>query len=233
MTISDLDFKRSERRGFPETVLCAWKSNEQLIQIFSAFAHQGKSALGTRATPEQIEQLMQQADQGLLPPVYADISCGVVAMDGIDRSCQAVVAPLRVAPLDIPHVALIAAGTSDYRVIREAAAVCTYFDVPYVAHMDKGVACIERILRTADCLKSAVAVIVAAGMDGALPSVCAGLVSVPIIAVPTSVGYGASFDGLAALLSMLNSCSEGVSVVNIDNGFGAAYQAAQIYRLLV
>lgn len=231
MTTSDIDFNRAERRGFPETILCAWKTQDQLLEIFKKFADKDLTALGTRATPEQIDFLVQQHQAGELPPIHAHKASGVIVMDNSICNLGSLVDSLPHTKPSGAHVALVAAGSSDVSVVHEASSVLGYFGIPHVAYVDKGVASISRIMNLAEDLTDAVAVIVVAGMDGALPSVTAGLVSAPVIAVPTSVGYGSSFEGLAALLAMLNSCAEGVSVVNIDNGFGAAYQAAQIYRL--
>lgn len=231
MTTSDIDFNRTQRRGFPETILCAWKSEDQLLEIFKKFADKDLTALGTRATPEQITFLVQQHQAGVLPQIHTQEESGVIVMDNSTHNLSSLVDTLPATKPEGAHVALISAGSSDVSVVQEAASVLGYFGIPHVAYVDKGVASLSRIMNLTESLSDAVAIIVVAGMDGALPSVTAGLVSVPVIAVPTSVGYGSSFEGLAALLAMLNSCAEGISVVNIDNGFGAAYQAAQIYRL--
>ncbi|MBU0927420.1 MAG: nickel pincer cofactor biosynthesis protein LarB, partial [Spirochaetes bacterium] len=131
-------------------------------------------------------------------------------------------------PAGSPYIAVVAAGTSDYAVAEEAAVTARMFGRAVETVYDVGVAGIHRLFRRLDLIRGASVVVAVAGMEGALPSVLAGLVSVPTIAVPTSVGYGASFGGLAALLAMLNSCASGVSVVNIDNGYGAGYQASLI-----
>jgi NCAIR mutase (PurE)-related protein len=216
----DLDFARVDterraRRGFPEVIFCAGKLPEQVLSIARVLLDADGVVLGTRATPEQFQALV---------PEFPDASFHPAA-----RCITIIRHPL---PPLAGTVAVVCAGTSDIPVAEEAAVTLETFGSAVDRINDVGVAGIHRLLAVRDRLEAANAVIVAAGMEGALPSAVAGLISKPVIAVPTSVGYGASFGGIAALLGMLNSCGSGVTVVNIDNGFGAAYAAANISRLL-
>jgi pyridinium-3,5-biscarboxylic acid mononucleotide synthase len=209
--IADLDHDRTERRGYPEAVYGPGKSDEQLASIAAAVAAAGTRTLFTRITPAQAE-LIRDA----LPDVVYDLEARLLAW-----------------PADPPapaggRVVVAAAGTSDLPVAREALLTVRHLGRPAELIVDVGVAGLHRVLGHLETLRAARAIVVAAGMDGALPSVVAGLVPAPVIAVPTSVGYGAAFDGLAALLTMLNACAPGVAVVNIDNGYGAGHLAAQI-----
>jgi NCAIR mutase (PurE)-related protein len=216
----DLDFARVDtgrrtRRGFPEVIFCAGKLPEQVVAIARALVEADGVVLGTRATPEHFEAVL---------PEFPDARFHAVA-----RCITVIRQPL---PPLVGRVAVVCAGTSDIPVAEEAAVTLETFGSVVDRISDVGVAGIHRLLAVRDRLEACNAVIVAAGMEGALPSAVAGLISKPIIAVPTSVGYGASFGGIAALLGMLNSCGSGVTVVNIDNGFGAGYAAANISRLL-
>ena len=210
-SIANLDLDREARRGFPEAVFCEGKTTDQICAIAQELSRQNSRTLFTRISPAAAE-----AVRTLLPDA------------GYDP-----LARLLWWPPDFPEpsgkkVVVACAGTSDLPVAREAWLTARYLGRDADLLVDVGVAGLHRILAHLDLLRSAGTIVVAAGMDGALPSVVAGLVSCPVVAVPTSVGYGASFDGLAALLSMLNSCSPGVAVVNIDNGYGAGHLAAQI-----
>jgi NCAIR mutase (PurE)-related protein len=208
----DLDFavidgRRGERTGYPEVVYCAGKTVEQAEAIIVKMREAGLPVLATRAEPalaERIRGLFSGADYD---PLARLIRIGR-ARDGLRGL-----------------VAVVAAGTSDLPVAREAALSAEFLGSRVELITDVGVAGIHRLYRRLEDIRRARLVVGAAGMEGALAGVIAGLVSVPVIAVPTSVGYGAAFGGLAALLGMLTSCSPGISVVNIDNGFGAAYQA--------
>jgi hypothetical protein len=206
-----IDHHREIRRGFPEVVYCAGKTPEQTAQIISRLAARARRVLGTRATPEHFE-----AAARLVPDLNHDATARAI---WIDREPER---PRR------PGVVLAAAGTSDLPVAEEAAITLDLMGHTPHRIYDIGVAGLQRLLHHVPILRSANVVIVVAGMEGALPGVVAGLIEAPLIAVPTSVGYGASFNGLAALLGMLNSCSPGVGVVNIDNGYGAAHLAAAI-----
>jgi NCAIR mutase (PurE)-related protein len=216
-----IDHHRSLRTGLPEVIYAAGKTPEQTAEIFSRMAARmsetGASVLATRATPETAAAVQQ-----LVPEARYDAVGRTISLPGPSKSSA--------SPADIPCIAVLCAGTSDLPVAEEAAVTAEVFGSRVLRLYDVGVAGVHRLLAVRDQLSEADAVIVCAGMEGALPSVVGGLVGVPVIAVPTSVGYGASFAGAAALLGMLNSCSPNVSVVNIDNGFGAAYTATLIAR---
>lgn len=209
--IADLDHDRAHRRGYPEAVYCEHKSPDQLRAIAAQVGSHGTQTLFTRAREGHAEAVLAE-----LPDAFFDIEARLLAW-----------------PPEPPRptgglVVVAAAGTSDLAVAREALLTATYLGRSCELVMDVGVAGLHRVLGRLDLLREASVVVVVAGMDGALPSVVAGLVSAPVVAVPTSVGYGAAFEGLAALLTMLNSCAPGVAVVNIDNGYGAGHLAAQI-----
>ncbi len=208
-----LDMSRKIRTGFPETIYCAGKTKEQLVQILEAFRHKGISVLGTRCSPEQAAFVAQAS----LSADYDQISGTIRMQIGEDAKLPG-------------KIAVCTGGTADVPVAEEAARTAEFFGAETVRFFDVGVAGIHRLLAKIEDIRKADVVIAVAGMEGALAGVIAGLVDTPVIAVPTSVGYGASFNGLAPLLTMLNSCAEGVSVVNIDNGFGAAVQACRILR---
>jgi NCAIR mutase (PurE)-related protein len=206
-----IDHHRALRRGVPEVIYCAGKTPEQVGQIAERMAARSAQLLGTRATPEHFAAASQ-------------------AVAGLQYDPGARCLWLDREP-DRPRktgIAIIAAGTSDLPVADEATRTLDLLGFSVDRIIDVGVAGVHRLLAHQNRLREARVLIVVAGMEGALPSVVAGLVAAPVIAVPTSVGYGASFGGLAALLGMLNSCSPGIAVVNIDNGFGAACHAAAI-----
>ncbi|MET3805624.1 NCAIR mutase (PurE)-related protein [Nakamurella sp. UYEF19] len=210
--IADLDLDRTRRRGYPEAIYCEGKSPEQVGLIAAnMLQHRGITTLFTRASPDHASAVLAH-----LPDARYSTTARLLAWP-----------PEPPEPTGRP-VVVIAAGTSDLPVAREAYLTARYLGRAVELIVDVGVAGLHRILARLETLRRAGVLVVAAGMDGALPSVVAGLVEAPVIALPTSVGYGASFGGLAALLTMLNSCSPGVSVVNIDNGYGAGYLAAQI-----
>lgn len=206
-----IDHHRDLRRGFPEVVYCAGKTPEQTAQIIERLADRAPRVLGTRASVEHFE-----ASHRLVADLKYDPIARAIYLD---REPDA---PRKAG------VVLAAAGTSDLPVAEEAARTLDLMGHAVERLYDVGVAGLHRILHHLPVLRQANVVIVVAGMEGALPGVVAGLIEPPVIAVPTSVGYGASFNGLAALLGMLNSCSPGVGVVNIDNGYGAAHLAAAI-----
>lgn len=194
-------------------VLAQWKTPEQTAEIAGRLAERADRLLVTRAGPEHFEAL-----RDVLPDaVYHEIA-RAITLDRRPEPKQA-------------GVSVLCAGTADLPIAEEAAVTSELMGNDVVRVYDVGVAGLHRLLDHLPALREARAIVVVAGMEGALPSVVAGLVSVPVIAVPTSIGYGASFGGIAPLLSMLNSCAAGVSVVNIDNGFGAGYLAAVINRL--
>ena len=210
-----LDHHRQIRRGGIETVFCAGKTAEQVRVIFDRFIAAAGNALGTRATPEQAD--------------YVRAAIPEVQYDPVSR----LLFVMRDPKPRIGCVAVCTGGTSDLPVAEEAAKTAEFFGAEVKRFYDVGIAGIHRLFACIDEIRTANAVVAIAGMEGALGGVLAGLVSVPVVAVPTSVGYGASFEGIAPLLTMLNSCAEGMSVVNIDNGFGAGYLAARINSLAV
>lgn len=208
----DLDHARTSRRGYPEAVLCDAKTPDQVRRIAADCREQATGAvLFTRADQERAD-----AVRGELPDARH-----------LPEARLVVWPPGPPAPTG-GLVVVLSAGTSDLPVAREAEVTARHLGRRTELVVDVGVAGLHRVLGHLDLLREARAIVVAAGMDGALPSVVAGLVGAPVIAVPTSVGYGASFGGIAALLTMLNACAPGVSVVNIDNGYGAGHLAAQI-----
>ncbi|MCH8815281.1 MAG: nickel pincer cofactor biosynthesis protein LarB [Chloroflexi bacterium] len=207
---AEIDHHRALRRGFPEVIYGAGKTPEQVAAIAEKLAERNGSLLATRVDIDAY-----QAIKELVPGVVYNAVARTVVLDQQGKP-------------KLPGVVICSAGTSDQPVAEEAAVTAKAMGCTVDRFYDVGVAGIHRVLDKRDALQAANAIIVIAGMDGALPSVVAGLVSAPVIAVPTSVGYGASFQGLAPLLAMLNSCAPGVSVVNIDNGFGAGYLAAVI-----
>ena len=209
---ANLDHHRSMRKDYPEVIFCSGKTPEQVAIIAERLAAVSPRVLGTRATKEHYA-----AARKLVSDIQYDEQSRVL---WLDRN------PVPKAD----GVAVVAAGTSDIPVAAEAAMTLELMGHAPNRLYDVGVAGLHRLLHRLPALREARVVIVVAGMEGALPSVVAGLLACPIIAVPTSVGYGASFGGLAALLGMLNSCAPGVAVVNIDNGFGAGYLAATINR---
>ncbi|HEY4381615.1 MAG TPA: nickel pincer cofactor biosynthesis protein LarB [Acidobacteriaceae bacterium] len=209
-----VDHHRSLRTGLPEVVFAAGKTPEQTVAIFSSLAADGVDVLATRADATTAHAVVARHPAATYNPVARTITM---------RQTSAITGTQG-------KIAVVCAGTSDIPVAEEAAVTAEVFGANVSRLYDVGVAGLHRLLAVHDDLRSAHAVIVCAGMEGALPSVVGGLVSVPVIAVPTSVGYGASFAGATALLGMLNSCSPNVTVVNIDNGFGAAYTAVLIAR---
>lgn len=212
LDFATLDHHRHLRQGQPEVVLCDRKTVEQVVEICERLAERSGGFLATRVTGRQAEALRDR-----FPGMAWHPTARVAHLAPEERREPA------------GRVLVVCAGTSDLPVAEEAAVVLEAFGVGVERMVDVGVAGLHRLLGQGSRLHEADVIIVVAGMEGALPSVVAGLVRVPVIAVPTSVGYGASFDGLAALLGMLNSCAAGVTVVNIDNGFGAA---AAAHRLL-
>ncbi len=208
-----LDHHRELRSGFGEVIFCQGKAITHLQEIYMNFYEHDRNVLGTRASVEQYEKVKE-----LLPMVQYDPLSRILSIQREKRE-------------GIGSVAVCTGGTADIAVAEEAAQTAEFFGSNVIRIYDVGVAGIHRLISKLDVLRSANCVIAVAGMEGALGSVVAGLVDKPVIAVPTSVGYGASFGGVSALLTMLNSCAEGLAVVNIDNGFGAGYMATQINRL--
>lgn len=212
--VAKLDLSRPDRTGQPESVFAQGKTPEQLLTILKAFQKRKCAVLATRCSKEQVDYLKKHR---LRDFVYHE-QARVLTLGYVHD-----------LPLCYP-VAICTGGTADIPVAEEAAVTAEFFGAEVTRHYDIGVAGIHRLFASLPKIREARAVIAVAGMEGALASVLAGLVSVPVIAVPTSVGYGASFQGLTPLLSMLNSCAEGVSVVNIDNGFGAASLVCRMFR---
>lgn len=210
-----IDHHRRLRNGYPEVIYGEGKSPEQAAAIFQHLAAHNGNVLCTRATPEMAEAIRAVTTGAAYHPV-----CRIVELR-------------RTTGAGVGLVVVATAGTSDIPVAEEAVIVLESFGSRVERLFDVGVAGIHRLLAYTDLVRQANCIVAVAGMEGALPSVIGGLVEVPVIAVPTSIGYGASFGGVTALLAMLNSCATGVSVVNIDNGFGAACQADMINKLAV
>jgi pyridinium-3,5-biscarboxylic acid mononucleotide synthase len=208
-----IDHHRALRQGMPEVIFSQGKTPKQVADIFSRLAEHGGNILATRATEEQYAAVAAQVDKA----EYRPLARAIVLKRDRKRYGRGV-------------IAVVSAGTSDIPVAEEAVVTAELMGNSVQHIYDVGVAGIHRLLAHRGVLAKARVIIVCAGMEGALPSVVGGLVGVPVIAVPTSVGYGAAFGGLAALLGMMNSCASNVSVVNIDNGFGAGYVAALINR---
>jgi NCAIR mutase (PurE)-related protein len=209
---STLDPGRLARQGFPEIVYCQSKTLSQIIDNLRALADSNGNAFGTRLQPERAPEVLAALPEANYDALGRTISLGTLPTAGSRQ------------------VALVTAGTSDLPVAAEAASTLAFLGHGVARFNDIGVAGIHRLLARIDEIRAADVVIIVAGMEGALPSVVGGLVAAPVIAVPTSVGYGAAFEGLAALLGMLNSCASGLTVVNIDNGFGAAMAAHRILQ---
>lgn len=211
-----IDHHRGLRRGFPEAVFCERKTTEQVVEILKRLSKHNSVILGTRASRDVYEAVCKE-----LPHAEYHEVARIIVVRSPDLATET-------QRDDNKYVLVITAGTADIPVAEEAAVTAEAMGSVVKRAYDIGVAGIHRLFDQKDLLDNANVIIVVAGMEGALASVVGGLVSKPVIAVPTSVGYGASFQGLAALLTMLNTCAEGVVVVNIDNGFGAGYFAHMI-----
>ena len=210
-----LDYHRKLRSGFPETVFCQGKPDEYLVQIFKNLWERNGEVLGTRADARQYELV-----RAAVPEVVYDPVSRILKVEREDKERTGC-------------IAVCTGGTADIPVAEEAAQTAEFFGSFVDRIYDVGVAGIHRLLSQRERIQKANCVVAVAGMEGALGAVIAGLVENPVIAVPTSVGYGANFNGLSALLTMINSCANGISVVNIDNGYGAGYLSTQINRLAV
>ncbi len=208
-----LDTHRQMRSGFPEVVFCSGKPDQYLVSIFKRLYEENGEVLGTRAQVAQYELVKE-----VLPQVSFDEVSHILKVEKEGKIRQG-------------KITVCTAGTADIPVAEEAAQTAEYFGSNVERIYDVGVSGLHRLLSKLDEIQEANCVIAVAGMEGALASVIGGLVSRPVIAVPTSVGYGASLNGLSALLTMINSCANGIAVVNIDNGYGAGYIATQINRL--
>ena len=213
MGYAKLDTHRKLRSGFAEVIFCSGKSDEHLLHIFGKLYEEEGEVLGTRATSEQFELIRRQ-----YPQVEFDPISHIIKIEKKDKK-------------HVGKIAICSAGTADIPVAEEAAQTAEYFGSNVERIYDIGVSGLHRMLYKLDTIQSANCVVAVAGMEGALASVLGGLVDKPVIAVPTSIGYGASMHGLSALLTMINSCANGIAVVNIDNGYGAGYMATQINRL--
>jgi NCAIR mutase (PurE)-related protein len=211
---AQVDTHRALRKNFPEVIFGSGKTPEQAVKIAAKLLEHGQQVLVTRITTEHARALRKKFKRAVHHPLARCVT--------IENK------PLPKRP---GFIAVICAGTSDLPVAEEAAVTAEIMGNRVERIHDIGVAGLHRMLARMETLQKASVIVAVAGMEGALPSVIAGLVSKPVIAVPTSIGYGASFGGIAALLAMLNSCASGVTVVNIDNGFGAGYAAAQINAL--
>jgi len=211
---SRVDISRASRNGVPEVVYGAGKRPEHLLDILASLQKHGNDILVTRLEPEVAAQVMAAYPSA----EYHDVA----RLLKLQREAPALAAHT---------IAVVCAGTSDLPVAEEVCVTAEFYGNPVLRVFDAGVAGLHRLLDSIDAIRACRVVVVVAGMEGALPSVVGGLVSAPVIAVPTSVGYGANFGGLSALLGMLNSCASGLSVVNIDNGFGAGFLASRINQL--
>ncbi|KPL19401.1 MAG: 1-(5-phosphoribosyl)-5-amino-4-imidazole-carboxylate carboxylase [Phycisphaerae bacterium SM1_79] len=210
-----IDHHRQIRRGFPEVIYCPGKTTEQIIKIFESLAAKGNNVLATRAEPDVFEAL---AKTKKFPKARYEPSARAIMLEQKKPPASKTVLPI------------VTAGTADLPVASEAKVTAEIMGQRTELICDVGVAGLHRLFEHLPKLQKANVIIVVAGMEGALASVVGGLVSCPVIAVPTSVGYGSSFEGLSALLTMLNSCASGITVVNIDNGFSAAVTATLINR---
>lgn len=214
MGFATIDTDREQRTGLPEVIYASGKTPEQVAQIAERMQQKGIDVLATRATPEMYSEVLKVIPDA----VYNPLAKTIVYRKSKQQNTKG-------------YIAVVAAGTSDMPVAEEAVETARFLGHKVESVYDVGVAGIHRLFHKLELIRKARVIIVVAGMEGALASVVGGLVDKPVIGVPTSIGYGANFQGLSALLSMLNSCASGVSVVNIDNGFGAACQASLINNL--
>ena len=213
MGFAKLDMHRKIRSGFPEVIFCKGKPDAFLVSIYKRMVEEEGKAFGTRASKEQYEKVREA-----IPDIQYDPISGILKLEREQSDREGL-------------IAVVTGGTADIPVAEEAAQTAEYFGAKVERIYDVGVSGIHRLLSQTEKLQNANCIVAVAGMEGALASVVGGLVSNPVIAVPTSVGYGANFGGLSALLTMINSCANGIAVVNINNGYGAGYMATQINRL--
>lgn len=213
MGYAKLDMHRKMRSGFPEVIFCSRKADEHLLPIVERLYRENGEVFGTRASQHQYEMLKER-----FPEIQYDPISRIIKIQKEEKK-------------GVGLIAVCTAGTADISVAEEAAQTAEYFGAKVQRIYDVGVAGIHRLFSRLDVIQSANCVIAVAGMEGALASVLGGLVDKPVIAVPTSVGYGASMNGISALLTMINSCANGIATVNIDNGYGAGYIATQINRM--
>lgn len=215
LDFAKLDIDRVKRRGYSEAVFCECKTEEQLTKIFETFYEAGSNVLGTRANKTQAKVLQEKFGDKIK---YDETSKVVTLIQNEIKK--------------IGEIAICTGGTGDIPIAEEAALTAEFYGSNVKRYYDIGIAGIHRLFDKIEDIKKANAIVAVAGMEGALGGVFAGMVDIPVIAVPTSVGYGASFQGLSALLTMLNSCAEGMTVVNIDNGYNGGYSASQINKLI-
>lgn len=215
MGYAKLDMHRKLRSGFPEVIFCSGKADEHLVQIVKKLYEKNGEVFGTRASAHQYEVLKES-----FPQIQYDSLSHILKIEGQKREQKGL-------------IAVCTAGTADIPVAEEAAQTAEYFGSRVERIYDVGVSGIHRLLSRIEVIQEANCIVAVAGMEGALASVLGGLVDKPVIGVPTSVGYGASFHGLSALLTMINSCANGIATVNIDNGYGAGYISTQINRLAI
>ncbi|MDD7370767.1 MAG: nickel pincer cofactor biosynthesis protein LarB [Firmicutes bacterium] len=215
MGYAKLDMHREVRSGFPEVIFCSGKADEHLVQIVKKLHEKNGEVFGTRASAHQYEVLKES-----FPQIQYDSLSRILKIEGQKREQKGL-------------IAVCTAGTADIPVAEEAAQTAEYFGSRVERIYDVGVSGIHRLLSRIEVIQEANCIVAVAGMEGALASVLGGLVDKPVIGVPTSVGYGASFHGLSALLTMINSCANGIATVNIDNGYGAGYISTQINRLAI
>ncbi len=213
MGYAKLDTDRKARTGFAEVVFCSGKADSHLLQIYGRIYQKEGEVLGTRASAEQYRLVKEE-----FPKVQYDPISSILKIEKRDK-------------VRTGKIAVCTAGTADIPVAEEAAQTAEFFGTSVERVYDVGVSGLHRLLSRLEVIRQANCVVAVAGMEGALASVIGGLVEKPVIAVPTSVGYGANMHGLSALLTMINSCANGITVVNIDNGYGAGYMATQINRL--
>jgi len=214
LDVAEIDLLREARTGFPEIIYCAHKTDQDMIKIVNKLIGKQEIILLTRARKSTYELLSKKA---IISPINYYEKSGIIIIGRLKEGSG--------------RIAVVTGGTSDIPVAEEAALTAQVMGAHVDCFYDIGVAGLHRLLSKIKTLRACRAIVAVAGMDGALPTVLAGLVKCPVIAVPTSVGYGANFNGIAPLLTMLNSCAPGVAVVNIDNGFGAGYLAALINKL--
>lgn len=237
MGFARLDTQRKERSGFPEVIFCSGKPDDYLVAIYRKITELEGRAFGTRATPHQAALVQEAIPAAEYDPVSRILK--VERSGGASGSCDTsdvsgatgVHGVSGIGTASGGRVAVCTGGTADIPVAEEAAQTAEFFGARVDRFYDVGVSGIHRLFNNMDEIRKADCVIAVAGMEGALPTVIGGMVRNPVIAVPTSVGYGANMQGLTALLTMINSCANGVAVVNIDNGYGAGYMATQIGRL--
>lgn len=215
MGYAKLDMHREVRSGFPEVIFCSGKADEHLVQIVKKLYEKNGEVFGTRASAHQYEVLKES-----FPQIQYDSLSRILKIEGQKREQKGL-------------IAVCTAGTADIPVAEEAAQTAEYFGSRVERIYDVGVSGIHRLLSRIEVIQEANCIVAVAGMEGALASVLGGLVDKPVIGVPTSVGYGASFHGFSALLTMINSCANGIATVNIDNGYGAGYISTQINRLAI